>query len=69
MVILNNKHRAEKFTIKIDNQEISNVASAKLLGLVFNDKQDWNTHINGTGGLIAPLNKRLYLVRRLRNHI
>ena len=30
---------------------------------------DWNSHISGTGGLIPMLNKRLFLIKCLRNHL
>ena len=30
---------------------------------------DWNTYISGSGGLIPMLNKRLYLIKRLKNHL
>ena len=30
---------------------------------------EWDSHLNGTGGLIPTLNKRLFLIKRLRNHL
>ena len=51
MVILNIKSKkSDEFLplqIKIGNDSISQERSAKLLGITFNDKQNWSTHING----------------------
>ena len=30
---------------------------------------EWNAHISGVGGLIPMLNKRLYLIKRLKKHL
>ena len=35
----------------------------------FEDTQKWNEHIHGKGGVIASLNQRLYLIRRLKNQL
>ena len=70
MVILNYKSKpGEEILIKIGNEVIKQERSAKLLGLTFDENQGWKTHIYGTGGLISKLNKRLFAIRRLRNHI
>ena len=33
------------------------------------DSQTWKSHILGAGGVIPNLNKRLFQLRRLRNHL
>ena len=37
--------------------------------MTFDDSQQWKTHIHNKGGLITSLNSRLFLIRRLKNHI
>ena len=53
--------------VTIGNVEIKRQSCAKLLGMNFEDTQKWNEHIHGKGGVIASLNQRLYLIRRLKN--
>ena len=48
---------------------ISQESSAKLLGLTFDDNQKWQSQISGTGGMLASLNQRLLIIRRLRNSL
>ena len=55
--------------MKLGNAIITQEKSAKLLGITFNDKQDWKTHVEGPGGVITSLNRRLFSLKRLRNHI
>ena len=43
--------------------------SGKLLGITFNEKQNWKSHLYGKGGLISSLNTRLFALKRLKNHI
>ena len=56
-------------TILIGKEVISEVKSAKLLGMTFENSLKWNEHIYGTGGLLASLNQRLFYIRRLKNSI
>ena len=37
--------------------------------MTMDDNQDWKSHIHGKGGIIPSLNKRLYTLKRLRNHL
>ena len=37
--------------------------------MTMEDNETWIAHITGTGGIIPMLNKRLFLIRRLRNKI
>ena len=55
--------------IKVGNSYIKQENSAKLLGIVFNDKQNWTTQIRGQNGVVSNLNKRLFAIKRLKNHI
>ena len=55
--------------IKVGDSYIKQENSAKLLGIVFNDKQNWTTQIRGTNGVVSNLNKRLFAIKRLKNHI
>ena len=70
MIILNQKVRKDEvITIKIGNEQVSQDKSAKLLGVTFDSNQGWKTQIYGTGGVIMSLNRRLFAIRRLRNHL
>ena len=48
---------------------MTQVASSKLLGVTIEENQKWNEQVNGTGGLIKSLDKRLYFIRRLKNQV
>jgi hypothetical protein len=37
--------------------------------MTFQDNLKWKAHIIGKGGLISSLNQRLYIIRKLRNHL
>ena len=52
--------------INIGEAEIKREKSAKLLGMNMTDDQQWNKHINLT---ISALNKRFFLICRMRNKI
>ena len=47
--------------------KVRQVDQAKLLGITFNEKQNWNSQIQGIGGVVSSLNKRMII--RLKNHI
>ena len=65
-VILNSKVKDKvnqvPIKIKIGEITISQENSAKLLGITFNETQNWKTQIQGTEGVITSLNRRIYLV-------
>ena len=72
LVILNQKQNLSNGTpisLKIGSDTITQEKEGKLLGLTFNEKQDWKTHLYGKGGLISALNMRLFAIRRLKNHV
>ena len=68
LLILNNKGK-EKVKIKIGEALISQVEDAKLLGVKIEDNQDWYKQIQGPGGVVSALNQRLFLIKRMKNHI
>ena len=69
LIFLNCKSNIEPITFNIGKERITQEKSAKLLGMSLDNNQQWKTHISGTGGVISNLNKRLYKLRRLRNHV
>jgi hypothetical protein len=70
LVILNNKtNKIVPTQIKIGKTTIIQEKTAKLLGTTFDKKLGWNTHINEKGGLISSLNSRLFMVKRMMNHL
>ena len=69
-IILNQKQRKEEIvSIKIGSEFVSQEKSAKLLGVSFDSNQGWKTQIYGAGGVIMSLNRRLFAIRRLKNHL
>ena len=73
LVILNHRKgtlpNQEKITVKIGKDLVTQDESAKLLGLTFNEKQKWTNQINNKGGVIPSLNKRMFTIKRLTNHL
>ena len=65
------KHSEKQNPIEIwiGKAKITKDTDAKLLGIQFNEKQDWSTQIYGKGGVLSSLNQRLFLIRRLRNKV
>ena len=59
----------EPISINIGNEKIVQESSAKLLGIVLEDNKSWKAHMLGCGGVISSLNKLLFQLRRLRNHL
>ena len=69
-IILNQRQRKEEIvSIKIGNEIVNQEKSAKLLGVSFDSNQGWKTQIYGSGGVIMSLNRRLFAIRRLKNHL
>ena len=50
--------------IKIGSSYIKQERSAKLLGIVFNEKQKWSTQIRGPNGVVSGLNKRFFAIKK-----
>jgi hypothetical protein len=69
-MLLNHKNQSNTpISIKIGEVTIQQEHQAKLLGMSINDKQKWSVQIRDPGGLIPTLNKRLFLIRRLKNQL
>ena len=68
LLIMNNKEE-EEVEVKVGNVQITQEKTSKLLGISVDDDLGWKNHVYGKGGLIASLNQRTHLIRRLRNHI
>ena len=70
LIILNQRERKDEvISIKIGNEPVQQEKSAKLLGITFDSNQGWKNQIYGTGGVIMALNRRLFTLRRLKNHL
>ena len=70
VIILNLKEAQIKditpITVKVGRHIITQEQSAKLLGILFNEKQDWKNQIKE---VVTALNRRLYTTKRLKTHI
>ena len=55
--------------VKIGSSYIKQESYAKLLGITFNEKQNWTTQIRGQNGVVSGLNKRLFAIKRMKNYI
>jgi hypothetical protein len=53
----------------VGEHQIEEAKSAKLLGITIDNDQKWQSHFCGKGGLLSSLNQRLFMIRRLSNHI
>ena len=71
LLYLNLKTKAndDETNIKIGDTIINRQSHAKLLGMTFQDNLSRQEHIRGKGGLIASLNQRLYIIKRLGNAV
>ena len=67
--LLPNAKQADPETrIQIGKDWVTRKSSAKLLGIIFEDNQQWKSQIYGKGGVLSALISRLYITRRLKNH-
>ena len=70
LIILNLKKKyidpSNPTSIMIGNAMVTQVCQVKLLGITFNEKQNWNDQIQGAGGVISSLNQRLFIIKRLK---
>ena len=65
---LNNNNKPNNVvpeSLKIGETIVSQVPSAKLLGVVMDEDQSWTSQILGTSGMISSLNSRLFIIKRL----
>ena len=49
--------------------EIAQESSAKLLGVTMDENQKWNSRIYGKGGTLSSLNSRMFIIKRIQNHV
>ena len=70
-MMLNNKKKENEGTRKITvgDHQIQESKSTKLLGMQIDNDQKWKSHFCGKGGLLSALNQRLFMVKRMSNHI
>ena len=68
-LLLNHKKCEEAGRIKVGDNWVERTSTGKLLGINFEDNQQWKNQIRGKGGVLAALNSRLYILRRMRNHL
>ena len=54
------KKSGNDITVKTGKDKIKQENHAKLLGVIFDDNQRWNSQIHGKGGIISSLNQRLF---------
>ena len=68
LLFINLKNTQVPIQIKVGTEVVCQEEHAKLLGMSFSSDQKWKTHLSGKGGVIAALNQRLFLIKRLKNH-
>jgi hypothetical protein len=68
-LLLNCKQADPGITVRIGSDTVPRDSSAKLLGIQFQEDQQWKTQVSGKGGVLSGLRSRLYLIRRLKNHL
>ena len=70
-MMLNSKQTEETHPrkIKVGKEEVTESDHAKVLGMAIDSNQKWKSHIYGNKGLISSLNQRLFLIRRIINHL
>jgi hypothetical protein len=68
-LVINGKNVDPNLSVEIGGEQVSRESSACLLGIKFQDDLQWKCQITGKGGLLAALNSRLYIIRRLQSHL
>ena len=68
-LMLNHKQKIPQLRLRIGGEEVAREETATLLGVQFQDNQQWKTQIYGKGGVISSLNSRIYMLRRLKSHL
>lgn len=64
MLFKNGKQIGTK--INVLGKEIKSKKEMKVLGIIFDEKMSWNTHINT---VIEKAKRNLYAIRRLKNYL
>ena len=68
-LLLNSKQGGVGNEIRVGNEMVARETTATLLGIQFQEDLKWKTQIYGRGGVLSSLNSRLYILRRLQNHL
>jgi len=68
-LVLNGKNLPENQKVKIGADLVPREKTACLLGIKFQDNQQWKAQISGKGGLLSALNSRHYIIKRLSSHL
>ena len=68
-LMLNCKDGEQAKRVKIGGKWVERESKGKLLGVTFDDNQQWKSQIHGKAGVLSSLNSRLYIIRRMRNHL
>ena len=66
MVLNHRGDEEEKIKIKVGECTIENEPTAKLLGVMVDEDQKWNSQCQG---MVKALNQRTGLIRRMKNHL
>ena len=69
LLILNCKPTTPTLSVTIGTDMVTRESNATLLGIRFQDNQQWSSYIHGKGGLLSALNSRIYIIRRMRSHL
>jgi hypothetical protein len=69
--MLNNNKKENEGNKKIivGDYQIQESKSTKLLVMMIDNDQIWKSHFCGKGGLLSALNQRLFMVKRMSNHV
>ena len=59
----------EPLSLQVGSNVVTQEHFTKLLEMMIYAKLDWKEHFYGKNGLISSLNKRLFAIRRVANHI
>ena len=67
-LLLNEKNKTEEpvTEILVGQSLVQRTYSTKLLGVMIDENQDWLTQLKG---VTSSLNQRLYIIRRIQNHL
>ena len=69
LLILNCKPTTPTLSVTIGTDMVTRESNATLLGIRFQDNQQWSSQIHGKGGLLSALNSRIFIIRRMRSHL
>ena len=56
-------------SVKVGDVQVVQEEQAKLLGIIFNEKQNWNSQIQGSGDVVSSLNQGVFIIKKIKNHI